>query len=220
MVLALTAILLTSPDNMLTSAEKKAGWKLMFDGKTTNGWTNFRTDTIQPGWVVNGGALVNQDLEHAGDIVSTGQYKWFELQLDFNITQGGNSGIMYHVSDATDVVWHSGPEIQIYDHKPEKGSEITGYLYQLYGSKVDAAKPAGQWNHFRILISSKTCATWVNGVKYYEFQYGSKDFWDRVAKSKFSEFPEFAKSDSGRIAIQGDHGTVSFKNIKIKQLKK
>lgn len=215
----LAAIVLLMPDNALTAAERRAGWKLLFDGKTTNGWTNFKSTKLNTGWQVKDGTLAVVDENNAGDIVSAGKFDWFELSLDFKLGPGQNSGVMFRVADSGEATWHSGPEVQLYDHKMEPGVQITGFLYELYPSKVDAAKPGGQWNHLRMLVSPKKCQTDVNGVKYYEYVIDSPDFWSRVAKSKFNAFPGFAKTKKGRIAIQGDHGVVSFKNMKIREIK-
>ncbi|MFN8138966.1 MAG: DUF1080 domain-containing protein [Fimbriimonadales bacterium] len=219
MVAALIATLALQAPNSLTKAEEKAGWKLLFDGKTTAGWHNFNATGVRPGWQVKDGVLSIVDSAQAGDIVTDEKYEWFDLTLDFNLGKNQNSGIMFHVADSGEAPWHSGPEVQLYDHPAEKGVEISGYLYQLYASTVDATKPAGEWNHLRILVAPKKCETYMNGVKYYEYVLGSADFWDRVAKSKFSKYPEFAKLKEGTIAIQGDHGQVSFRNIKIRRLK-
>jgi hypothetical protein len=219
MIAALTAVLVIQSANTLTPSEVKAGWRLLFDGKTTTGWHNFKSDSIRPGWQVKDGTLTTADPGNAGDIVTADKFDWFELTLDFNLGKGQNSGIMFHVADDGLATWHSGPEIQIYDHKAEPGVEITGYLYQLYAPTVDASKPAGEWNHMRILISPKKCETELNGAKYYEYVLNSPDFKARVAKSKFAAFPGFAKLDKGTIAIQGDHGQVSFRNIKIRPIK-
>jgi len=220
MLTALVAIAFAQSINTLTPAEEKAGWKLLFDGKTTHGWHNYREQGIGKGWQIVDGVLTSVDPANARDIVTDDKYDWFELELDFNVTKGGNSGIMVHCADEGDMMWFSGPEIQIYDDHGEPGAQKTGYLYELYSSNVDSTKPAGQWNHFRIVISPKKCATYVNGVKYYDYVWGSKDFFDRVAKSKFATMPLFGKVEKGTIGIQGDHGTVSFKNIKIRTLKK
>lgn len=214
----LVAAILQAP-NTLTQAEVKAGWKLLFDGKTTNGWHNFKGKGVSAGWRVKDGVLTSYIPETAGDIVTDEKFDWFELTLDYNLTKGGNSGIMFRVVEDGEAAWHSGPEVQIYDHAPGPDIEISGYLYQLYKPNTHADKPAGEWNHLRILVSPKVCETEMNGVKYYEYVFGSKDFWDRVAKTKFSEFPQFAKADKGSIAIQGDHGVVSFRNLKIRPIK-
>lgn len=219
MLIAVAALTLLQPNNTLTRREARAGWRLLFDGKSTAGWHNYNATGVRPGWHVKDGVLAVVDAENAGDIVTDRSFDWFELKVDFNFAKGQNSGIMFHVAPKGEVMWHSGPEIQIYDHKFEPGVQSTGFLYEILGSKVDAAKPAGEWNHFDILISPRGCWTKVNGVKYYDFKLGSKDFWARVAKSKFHEWPEFAKTTKGLIGIQGDHGVVSFKNIKIRPIK-
>jgi hypothetical protein len=219
MIAALTAVLVIQSANTLTPSEVKSGWRLLFDGKTTTGWHNFKSDSIRAGWQVKDGTLTTADPSNAGDIVTTDKFDWFELTLDFNLGKGQNSGIMFHVADDGLATWHSGPEIQIYDHKAEPGVQVSGYLYELYAPTVDASKPAGEWNHMRILISPKKCETELNGVKYYEYVLNSPDFKARVAKSKFAAFPGFAKLDKGTIAIQGDHGQVSFRNIKIRPIK-
>ncbi|HWD42052.1 MAG TPA: DUF1080 domain-containing protein [Fimbriimonas sp.] len=219
MLVWLPALVLVPPMNMLTLSEQRAGWKLLFDGKTTQGWHNFRKEGVGSGWQVKDGTLTSVDPGAAGDIVTNDKYDWFELELDFNVSKGGNSGVMLHCADDEgDYMWYSGPEVQIYDDHGEEGAQKTGYLYELYSSTVDATKPAGQWNHFRIVVAPRKCETYVNGVKYYEWEPGSKDFWERVAKSKFSAMPMFGKLQNGTIGIQGDHGTVSFRNIKVRPL--
>lgn len=219
MFATLAVALAIGQDNTLTKAEAHSGWKLLFDGKTTKGWHNFKQKTISDGWKVVDGVLTIVDANKAGDIVTDDKFDWFELEIDAKLGKGQNSGIMYHVADDGEATWHSGPEIQLYDHPAEPGVQITGYLYELYSSPVDASKPAGEWNHLHIVVAPDRCYTEVNGVKYYEYVLGSKDFWEREAKSKFVEFPQFAKLKSGTIAIQGDHGNVSFKNIKIRRIK-
>jgi hypothetical protein len=218
-ITAVAALVAFQTANTLTPQEAKAGWRLLFDGKTTNGWHNFKSAAIESGWQVKDGTLTIVDPDHAGDIVTSDKFDWFELQLDFNIGKGENSGVMFHVADDGEATWHSGPEVQIYDHPAEKGVEITGYLYQLYPSATDASKPAGEWNHMRILVSPKKCETDINGVKYYEYVLNSPDFKARVAKSKFSKYPQFSALTKGTIAIQGDHGKVAFRNIKIRPIK-
>jgi hypothetical protein len=219
-IATLTALLVLQSSNTLTAEETKAGWKLLFDGKSLKGWHNFKSKDIRPGWKVVDGTLKCTDPNNAGDIVTDDKFEWFELTLEYNLSAHGNSGIMFHVADDGEATWHSGPEVQIYDHWASPGVQISGYLYELYDSKTDAQKPAGQWNKMRILISPEKCETYLNDVKYYEYVLGSEDFKARVAKSKFSQYPKFGKLGKGTLAIQGDHGVVSFRNIKIREIKK
>lgn len=212
--------------NLLTEEEKAAGWKLLFNGRDLEGWHNFRRQDVRPGWKVEDGVLICADPHDAGDLCTNDQFEWFELQLEYNISPAGNSGIMYHVTDEARSAWATGPEFQLEDNAAAADPVRCGWLYALYqpptdpatGKPLDATKPAGQWNHVRLLISPEKCEHVINGVKYFEYVLGSEDFQQRVAKSKFSRMPLFAKPTTGYIALQGDHGQVSFRTIKIRQI--
>lgn len=228
-LIASGSLLLQAADpapNTLTANEKAAGWKLLFDGTTFSGWHNFKKEGVRPGWQVKDGTLACVDPHNAGDIVTPDEFDAFELQIDYNISEGGNSGIMYHVSEEGGAAWESGPEFQLEDNVKAADTQRCGWLYALYqppidpktGKTLDATKPAGQWNHIRLVISPKGCVHEINGVKYFDYVIGSDDFNARVAKSKFAKMPKFAKVDKGHLALQGDHGQVSFRNIKIRAL--
>jgi hypothetical protein len=215
--------------NQLTAEEKKAGWKLLFDGKTLDGWHNFKKDDIKPGWKVVDGTLACVDPKNAGDIVTADKYDWFELLIQYNISEAGNSGIMFHVTNDGNAIWATGPEIQLEDNVKAKDPERCGWLYGLYkpeidpktNKPIDATKPVGEWNHMRIVIAQPPgkSSVEVNGVKYYEFVWNSDDFKERVSKSKFKDMKSFAKSDTGFIGLQGDHGSIAFRNIKLRPIK-
>ena len=215
-----------APANTLTDAEKAAGWKLLFNGKDFAGWHNFKQEGVRPGWQIQDGMLVCTDPHNAGDIVTVEEFGWFELELDYNISPAGNSGIMFHVTDRGQAVWATGPEFQLEDNQKAADKIRCGWLYALYEPPVDpktekildATKPVGEWNHVRLVISKEKCEHFINGVKYFEYVLGSPDFKARVAKSKFASMPGFAKSDAGSMALQGDHGKISFRNIKIHPL--
>lgn len=212
--------------NGLTDEERKAGWKLLFDGQSLSGWHNFKREGVRPGWKVEGGTLACVDPRNAGDIVTTEKFDWFELSLEYNISEGGNSGIIFHITDEEGAVWATGPEIQLQDNEHAHDPQLCGWLYALYqpandpktGKPIDATKPAGQWNHVRVIIAPDKCEHYVNGVKYVEYDLHSDEFKERVAKSKFGGMKRFAKSDTGYIGLQGDHGQVAFRNIKIRPI--
>lgn len=221
---SLTALLLISATysfaaepapNTLTDEEKAAGWKLLFDGKSMAGWKNFKKSDVGPGWTIVDGAMTRSD-KGAGDIVTADSYGSFELSLEYNISKGGNSGIMYHVTEEGATPWQTGPEVQVQDNKDGHDPQLAGWLYQLYKPDVDATKPAGEWNQIRLLITPEKCEHYMNGVKYVEYVKGSKDWDERVAKSKFAKFPFFGKPTKGSICLQ-DHGNlVAYRNIKIR----
>ena len=212
--------------NTLTPEEKAAGWTLLFDGTSTTGWHNFKKEGIRPGWEVKDGSLVCVDPHNAGDIVTTDKFQWFELQLDYNISEAGNSGIIFHVTDEGGATWATGPEFQLEDNVKAADAQRCGWLYALYQPPIDpktdkpldATRPVGEWNHVRLLISPAKCEHDINGVKYFDYVIGSADFNERVAKSKFAKMPLFAKSDTGYLCLQGDHGSVSFRNVKIRKI--
>jgi hypothetical protein len=212
--------------NKLSDDEKAAGWKSLFNGTNLSGWHNFKSDKVKPGWQVREGTLVCEDPHNAGDIVTEDEFAWFELELEYNISKGGNSGIIYRVAKEGGAVWASGPEFQLEDNAAAADPQRCGWLYQLYqppidektGKPLDATKPAGEWNKVRLVLSPTKCEHYINGVKYFEYVLGSEDFNARVAKSKFAKMPLFAKAPKGAIALQGDHGQVTFRNIKIREL--
>jgi glucose/arabinose dehydrogenase len=225
-----------TPDNALTEAEARSGWKLLFDGKSADQFRNYKRDTLSEGWVIEDGALVRKQ-RGAGDIITKAQFGSFDLQLEYKITKGGNSGLMFHVTEDHPAPWHSGPEVQILDNVEGRDPQKSGWLYQLYqprkpawvtqaesqvGVKTpdteDATRPVGEWNHIYLRVTPQDGEVCLNGVSYFKFQVGSKDWNDKVAKSKFADMPGFGKAGKGHICLQ-DHGDViSFRNLKIREL--
>jgi hypothetical protein len=123
--------------NTLSDEEKKAGWKLLFDGKSLDGWHSFKMDSVRPGWQVKDGALICADPHNAGDLCTNDKYDWFELHIDYNITPAGNSGIMYHVTDEARNAWATGPEFQLEDNVAAADPVRCGWLYALYQPPTD-----------------------------------------------------------------------------------
>lgn len=215
----------SAADNALTESEKRAGWTMLFDGTDTKGWRNYKKDGLSDGWVVKDGAFTWVK-KGAGDIVTKDEYDSFELSLEYNISKGGNSGIMFHVQETEGAPWQTGPEIQVQDNVDGHDPQKSGWLYQLYepkpdwatGQKVDATRPAGQWNQLQIRITPANCEINMNGIRYAIFQKGSDEWNEKVAKSKFKAFPNFGKPTKGYICLQ-DHGNVvAYRNIKIRKL--
>ncbi|MCA9192513.1 MAG: PQQ-dependent sugar dehydrogenase [Planctomycetales bacterium] len=213
--------------NQLTKSEHLSGWTLLFDGENTSQWRGYQKDNFPAGWKVKDGALTRSD-QGAGDIITREKYEEFELSLEYNISPGGNSGVMFHVLETGDRAWHTGPEIQVQDNEGGHDAQKAGWLYQLFKpeadrrapelSIVDATRPAGQWNQLYVRISKTQCFVALNGVAYYRFVIGD-DAWNAaVAKSKFAKFDGFGRAGSGHICLQ-DHGNlVSYRNIKVRRL--
>ena len=210
--------------NTLTPAEKAAGWKLLFDGKTTNGWRGYMKPSIPDGWKVVDGALTR--VAEGGDIVTKDKYKNFELTLDWrldpNSKEPSNSGVFFHGIEGPDAIYYSAPEMQILDDEkhPDGKSPLTsaGSNFALHPAPRGVVKPVGQWNTAKLVVNGPHVEHWLNGKKVVEYELWSDDWKQRVAKSKFSAWPEYGKAAEGHIGLQ-DHGNyVAFRNIKIKVL--
>lgn len=212
-------------ENVLSPEEARGGWKLLFDGRSTDGWRNYRKEAISAGWQVKDGALVRA-AAGAGDIVTADTFGFFELSLDYKIAPGGNSGIMFRVTEDQPAPWHSGPEVQVLDNAAGKDPQRAGWLYQLYppgkdqatGAPLDATRPAGEWNTILLRVGPEQGEVYVNGLRYSQFRIGSEDWQKRVAASKFAKFPGFGTAEQGHICLQ-DHGDeVAYRNVKIRAL--
>jgi hypothetical protein len=210
--------------NTLTDAERAAGWKLLFDGKTTDGWRAYRGKTMPDKWQVLHGTLTLKPKggKHGGDIVTVDEYDSFELALEWKISPGGNSGIMYRVSESEDAPYHTGPEYQLLDNaKHADGrSKLTSAAscYALYPPNKDMTRPVGEWNLTRLVVNGNHVEHWLNGMKVAEYEIGSDDWNKRVKASKFKDMPKFAKEPKGHIDLQ-DHGDeIAFRNIKVRPL--
>jgi len=221
--------------NKLTIDEKNNGWKLLWDGETTNGWRGAKLDKFpEKGWEIKDGELTvlpsgGGEAEGGGDIVTTELYGDFELQVDFKLTPGANSGIKYYVDTNLNKGEGSaiGLEYQILDddiHPDAKlgnheGSRTVCSLYDLI--QADSNKPIhpiGEWNSAYIISKDHHVEHWLNGVKVLEYERGSDEFLKLVSESKYVSWPNFGLLERGEILLQ-DHGDkVSFKNIKIKPL--
>ena len=208
--------------NTLTDAERAAGWQLLFDGVSTTGWRGFRQPSMPAaGWLIADGALTHAD--GGGDIVTTAEFSNFELTLEWQISAGGNSGIMYRVSEDVDATFLSGPEFQVLDNgrHPDGASALTsaGACYAIYPPTSDVTRPVGSWNLARIVADGTHVEHWLNGVKIVDYELGSADWVARVQASMFRNVPTYGRAAGGPIALQ-DHGDrVAYRGIKIKRLR-
>jgi len=239
-LLALSLIAAEKPQapNTLSAQEKKDGWKLLFDGKTTNGWRGAYKDAFPAkGWNVADGLLTIQksdgsESQSFGDIVTDGEYSDFDLMFDFKLTEGANSGVKYFVAEQSPKPKGSafGLEFQVLDddkHPDAKlgrdGNRTVGSLYDLIPASSKKANPIGEWNTGRVVSKGQHVEHWLNGKKVVDYERGSEKFRELVAMSKYKA-PEynangrFGEAPKGHILLQ-DHGNqVSFRNIKIKTL--
>ena len=220
--------------NTLTDTEKADGWKLLWDGKTSEGWRGAKlTSFPQKGWMIENNMLKvekssGRESTNGGDIVTIQKYKNFELVVDFKITPGANSGVKYFVDTETNKGAGSsiGCEFQILDdqkHPDAKlgvnGNRTLGSLYDLIPAVQNKPYRNNFFNTAKVIVNGNHVEHWLNGVKVVEYDRNNQMFNALVAYSKYKDWPNFGNAESGNILLQ-DHGDeVWFQNIKIKELK-
>jgi len=219
----------TMAQNTLTKEEKKDGWQLLFDGKTTTGWKAFNTnEQIGAAWKVVDGTLTLDTSDKsvkAGDILTKDEFESYEFSYEWKIAKCGNSGVIFNVVEDPKYkyVWHTGPEMQVLDNECHPDAKIikhrAGDLYDLISCSTEAVKPAGEWNAARIVTNKAHYEFYLNGTKVVEFTMHTPEWNAMVQASKFKSMPDFGKATKGHIALQ-DHGDqVAFRNMKIRKLK-
>jgi hypothetical protein len=207
--------------NILSAEEQAAGWKLLFDGKTTAGWRGLgKSEFPAKGWVVEDGTLKHVKGGGGGDIVTTEQFSDFELSFDWRIAEGANGGLKYNLPDPTKGL---GCEYQLLDdakHPDAKARGATRQTASLYDVLAPAAdkklNPPGEWNQSRIVVRGNHVEHWLNGAKVVEFEFGSEALKQAIAASKFKNTPGWGVKTTSPILLQ-DHGDeVAFRNVKIR----
>jgi hypothetical protein len=206
--------------NTLTAAERQAGWHLLFDGRSTDGWRGYKSDSVPAGWQVVNGVLTKSG--STGDLVTRQQFRDFELALDWKLGSAGNSGIFYRATEEYEHIYWSGPEYQLLDDAAAPDGKIrltaAGAAYGLYPPPAGIVKPANEWNSTRIVVRGTHVEHWLNGTKLLEYELGSADWEAKVKLSKFAAWPNYGRSGTGYIGIQGDHnGALSLRNIRIRE---
>jgi hypothetical protein len=211
--------------NTLTDAEKKAGWTLLFDGKTTKGWHGFKLDKMPETWTAKDGALLRPAGQGGPDLVTDGEFGDFELACDFRLSPGTNSGIIYRCDEKHGASYETGPEYQVLDDpdpkfkdEPAKNKCATMYDVSTLPKELDLLRPAGEWNHAKIVCKGTRVEHWLNGFKVVDVDTASPEFKAVQAASKWGKVPDFNALKKGHIALQ-DHGDeVAYRAIKIRRL--
>lgn len=220
-----------SEPEITMNEEQEKEWEELFNGNDLEGWKAFNSDSISNQWKAEEGTIAFSPAEGerqgTENLVTEEKYENFELSLEWKISEGGNSGIMWGVQEGEDFnePYLTGPEIQVLDnqgHPDAKNGPIrqAGALYDMVPPSEDVTKPAGEWNTtvIRINHEENKGSVEMNGTMVTEFAVHGEEWDEMVKNSKFKDWEDFGKTHKGHIALQ-DHGDkVWYRNIKIKEL--
>lgn len=213
-------------DNTLTKNESVQGFRLLFDGKSTQGWKGYKNQPTAS-WSVKDGTLHCRSGENnygaiTADLSTVDQYENFELIVDWKISPKGNSGILYLVTEDKPYSYETGPEYQIIDDKnfPEKLEDwqLTAANYAMNPAPEARPNPAGQWNHTRILKRGNHVEHWLNGKRVVSYELHSRAWVTDKEKGKWRDYPSYGMAEKGYITFQNHGSEAWFKNIKIRKL--
>lgn len=218
--LALAAGLFLGASAMSAAQTSSDDWRPLFDGKSLAGWRGYKTTTAPTGWQAVDGTLVRNG--PGGDLMTVEEFGDFELELEWKVGPGGNSGVIYRVVPGADQPWHTGPEMQVLDNAKHADGKnpltSAGSNYAVHPPVKDVTKPVGEWNAMRLLVRGNHVEHWLNGVKLLEYELGSADWQARVKASKFATLPGYGRARRGHLVLQ-DHGdVVAFRNLRIRTL--
>ena len=215
-----------SDEAKTTSADTDAKQPIsLFDGKTFSGWHGFNKTGEIPNWAIEDGAMVCLGAAsdaHGGDIVTDQDFENFELSWDWKVTEGANSGVMYHVIEDTQyqAPYENGPEYQVIDDIGFPGKleewQKAGADYAMYvPNDKKKLNPVGEWNSSKIVFNNGHVEHWLNGEKILEFQAWNDEWTKKKNEGKWKDYPDYGTAKKGKIALQ-DHGNkVYYKNITI-----
>jgi hypothetical protein len=208
-----------APPNTLSDQERAEGWQLLFDGDTMQGWRGYQQDTVPDGWQALNGAITC--VAKAKDLITTETFDDFELQIDWKISHGGNSGIFYRATEVPERIYQHCPEYEIRDNAFWLDDPyICAACYALYPPSTSAARPVGYWNNGRIVVRGNHVEHWLNGQQVVQYEINSADWKERVKQSKYhQQHPEYGQAKRGHIGVQDYGDYVWYRNVKIRQLK-
>jgi hypothetical protein len=199
-------------------------WQVLFDGTSTEAFRGYRQSNFPQGsWVVQNGALRTVPGRGGADIMTREQYENYDLQFEWLVTPGGNSGVMYNVAEIDAPSWHTGPEFQILDddrHPDGRNPKTSaGSLYALIApNEKKQLRPVGEFNTARLVKRGNRVEHWLNGAKVLEYEWGSPEVRQFISTSKFHDLPRFMREPGGYIVFQHHGEEVAFRNIRIRRL--
>ena len=209
------------------AAASTEGWIVLFDGTDLDRWRGFKRDDVPASWRVDQGTLAFSPAAEAsarGDLMTRDAWRDFELVYSWRVSPGGNSGVMWRVSEDTQYPWQTGPEMQVLDDERHADGKFpshrAGALYDLVTPPANVAKPVGEWNEARVLAEGSRVRLWLNGTQTADVDFASEEGKRLLAASKFRSMPRFAQNDSGHVVLQDHEDPVWYRDIRIRPIRR
>lgn len=215
------AVLILAVLATLSGEAAQPQWISLFDGKTIEHWRGYQMTTVPDSWGVEDGAIT-WTKGVAVDLVSREQYTNFEFEFDWKVPPGGNSGVMFRVTEELERTYHSGPEFQILHnagHSDGKNPMTSaGSNHSLHAPTKDMTRPVGEWNQGRLVVNGNHVEHWLNGEKIVDYDLHSPDWTKRLMASKFKDVPRYGREPKGHLVLQEHGSRIQYKNLRIKVL--
>jgi|SRR5579872_4093872 len=205
-----------------TAGASKGAWRALLEMSSASAWRGWAAPGLPAGWRVVNGVLQKQG--EAGDLITNESFANFELELEWKLSKGGNSGLFYRGTHDYDHIYWSAPEYQLLDDANEPDGKdrktAAASAYALYPARPGVVLPHDHWNKTRLVVNGAHVEHWLNGQKLVEYELLSADWRSRVAASKFAAFPHYGLAKQGFLGIQGDHeGRLAIRNIRFRELR-
>ena len=209
-----------APTPDAVGAEAGSDWVSLFDGQTISEWRGYKQEGVPDGWQVVDGTITR--VGPGVDLVSREQYSDFEFAFEWKLPPGGNSGIMFRVTEDLAQTYHSGPEFQLLDNAGHADGKnpltSVGANYAIQAPTRDASRPVGEWNTGRLLVDGTHVEHWLNGEKVVEYELGTPEWTALVAESKFNVYPTYGRQPTGHVVLQEHGDAVAYRNLRIRVL--
>ena len=211
-----------APSLPLPSGVKAGAWTDLFAGGADKHWRGYRQDTLPSAWAYDAATNTITRTRFGGDIITREQYADFDFEIEWKVIAGGNSGIFYHATEATEVIYENAPEMQVLDNtRHNDGKNVltsAGANYGLDAPARDVTKPVGEWNRARVVVIGSHVEHWLNGEKVVEYELWTPEWTAKVAKTKFAQWPTYGLARRGHIGLQEHGDLIHFRNARVREL--
>ena len=211
-----------APSLPLPAGVKAGAWVDLFAGGPATHWRGYRQDTLPSAWAYDAATNTITRTRFGGDIITRNEYADFEFEIEWKVIPGGNSGIFYHATEATEVIYENAPEMQVLDNARHNDGRNTltsaGANYGLDAPARDVSRPAGEWNRARVVVIGPHVEHWLNGEKLLEYTLWTPEWTAKVAKTKFAQWPSYGLARRGHIGLQEHGDVIQFRHARVREL--